>query len=112
VQLERALTLIQGGEINVGDVLAAAPTQRKLMVKTPKALNKQTGKETWTANAFSVNNWGSRTASFSRAARSKGKVVVKDITSMAWKLLKKSKSGLEGYLSDDNDEDLDERAFV
>lgn len=112
MQLERALTLIKDGEINVGDVLAATPVQRKLMVKTPKTFNKQTGKETWTANAFSVNNWGSQTISFAKAARSKGKAVVKDITTMAWKLLKKPKSGLEGYLSDDDDEELDDRAFV
>jgi hypothetical protein len=112
MQLERALTLIQDGEINVGDVLAAAPAQRKLMVKTPKTLNTSTGKETWTANAFSVNNWGSQTASFAKSARSKGGDMMKDITLMAWKLLKKPKSGLEGYLSDDGDEELDERAFV
>ncbi|OJA15322.1 hypothetical protein AZE42_10864 [Rhizopogon vesiculosus] len=82
------------------------------MIKTPKSLNTYTGNVTWTANAFSVNNWDSQTASFAKSARSKGNNVLKDITSTAWKLLKKPKSGLEDCLSDDLSDDLDERAFV
>ncbi|KAG1883444.1 hypothetical protein F4604DRAFT_1677762 [Suillus subluteus] len=111
VQLERALRLINDNVINVEDVLAAPPAQRKLMLKTPKALNKATGKETSTVYAFSVSNWGSATNSFSKSARLKGKNLTKDITSMARKLLKRSKSGLEDFLSNDFEE-LDERAMV
>jgi hypothetical protein len=102
VQLERALCLIKDNIINIEDVLAASLAQCKLMVKTPKAFNKATGKETWTAHAFSENNWGSATHSFSKPARQTWKMIMRDITSMSWKLLKKPKSGLEDFISDDN----------
>ncbi|KAG0699686.1 hypothetical protein DFH29DRAFT_780955, partial [Suillus ampliporus] len=89
--LERALMLIKIGCINIEDVLAVGPAQHRLMVKTPKVLNKATGKETWTVNAFSVNNWGSQTLVFSKSAWAKGDEAMKTIVSMAWKVLKKSK---------------------
>ncbi|KAG1849620.1 hypothetical protein C8R48DRAFT_677043 [Suillus tomentosus] len=110
--LERALKLIKDNVINIEDVLAAPPAQRKLMVKTPKVLNKATGKETSTAHAFSVNNWGPATHSFSKSARLKGKDIMSDITLMSWKLLKKSKSGLEDFISDDDSEELNVRLLV
>ncbi|KAG2149551.1 hypothetical protein BD769DRAFT_1381341 [Suillus cothurnatus] len=110
--LERALKLIKDNVINIEDVLAAPPAQRKLMVKTPKVLNKATGKETSTAHAFSVNNWGPATHSFSKSARLKGKDIMSDITLMSWKLLKKSKSRLEDFVSDDDSEELDVRLLV
>ncbi|KAG1902158.1 uncharacterized protein F5891DRAFT_978876 [Suillus fuscotomentosus] len=105
--LEHALKLIKDNVINIEDVLAAPPAQHKLMVKTPKVLNKATGKETSTAHAFSVNNWGPATHSFSKLACLKGKDIMSDITLMSWKLLKKSKSELEDFISDDNSEELD-----
>ncbi|KAG1746415.1 hypothetical protein EDB19DRAFT_1609005, partial [Suillus lakei] len=89
--LERALTLISNGDINVEVVLAAAPAQHRLMVKTPKVLNKATGKETWAIHTFSVSNWGSQTLAFSRSVQAKGDGAIKAISSMAWKVLKKSK---------------------
>ncbi|KAG1751266.1 uncharacterized protein EDB91DRAFT_595426, partial [Suillus paluster] len=110
--LERALRLINDNIIKVEDVLAAPPALRKLMLKTPKMLNKATGKETWTACAFSVNNWGSATNSFSKSARTKGKTLTKDITSMAQKLLKKSNSRLNDFFSNSDSEEFDERALV
>ncbi|KAG2135311.1 hypothetical protein DEU56DRAFT_949263 [Suillus clintonianus] len=110
--LERALRLINDNIIKVEDVLAAPPALRKLMLKTPKMLNKATGKETWTACAFSVNNWGSATNSFSKSARTKGKTLTKDITSMARKLLKKSNSRLNDFFSNSDSEEFDERALV
>jgi hypothetical protein len=112
VQLEHALKLIKDNVINIEDVLAAPPAQHKLMVKTPKVLNKATGKETSTAHAFLVNNWGPATHSFSKSAHLKGKDIMSDITLMSWKLLKKSKSRLEDFVSDDDSEELDVRLLV
>lgn len=112
MQLERALKLIKDNVINIEDVLAAPLVQCKLMVKTLKVLNKATGKEISTAHAFLVNNWGPATHSFSKSARLKGKDIMSDITSMSWKLLKKSKSGLEDFISDDDSEELDMRLLV
>jgi hypothetical protein len=98
-QLERALTLISNNDINVEDVLAAGPAQHRSMVRAPKVLNKATGKETWTIHAFSVSNWGSQTLAFSKSVQAKGDEAIKTISSMAWKVLKKSKSqtGLESF---------------
>lgn len=110
--LERALTLISNGDINVEDVLVAVPAQRRLMMKTPKVLNKATGKETWTIHAFSVSNWGSQTLAFSRSVQVKGDEAIKTIASMAWKVLKKSKSGLESFLDEDESVENDPRAFL
>ncbi|KAG1719918.1 uncharacterized protein EDB91DRAFT_1351777 [Suillus paluster] len=70
--LEHTLRLINNNVINIEDVLAAPPAQCKLMLKTPKVLNKATGKETSTAYAFSVNNWGSATNSFLKSGSSEG----------------------------------------
>lgn len=112
LQLERALTLISNGDINVEDVLAAVPAQRRLMMKTPKVLNKATGKETWTIHAFSVSNWGPQTLAFSRSVQAKGDEAIKTIASMAWKVLKKSKSGLESFLDEDESVENDPRAFL
>ncbi|KAG1734436.1 uncharacterized protein EDB91DRAFT_1084090 [Suillus paluster] len=81
--LEHALMLIKIGCINIEDVLAAGPAQCRFMVKTPKVLNKATRKKTWTANAFSVNNWGSKTLAFSKSAWAKGDEAMKSIVSMA-----------------------------
>ncbi|KAG2046351.1 hypothetical protein BDR06DRAFT_899403, partial [Suillus hirtellus] len=110
--LERALTLISNGDINVEDVLTAVPAQCRLMMKTPKVLNKATGKETWMIHAFSVSNWGSQTLAFSRSVQAKGDEVIKTIASMAWKVLKKSKSGLESFLNEDESVENDPRAFL
>ncbi|KAG2745187.1 hypothetical protein P692DRAFT_20742294, partial [Suillus brevipes Sb2] len=112
--LERALTLISNNDINVEDVLAAGPAQRRSMVRAPKVLNKATGKETWTIHAFSVSNWGSQTLAFSKSVQAKGDEAIKTISSMAWKVLKKSKSqaGLESFLDDDESIENDPRAFL
>jgi hypothetical protein len=114
LQLERALTLISNNDINVEDVLAAGPAQRRSMVRAPKVLNKATGKETWTIHAFSVSNWGSQTLAFSKSVQAKGDEAIKTISSMAWKVLKKSKSqaGLESFLNDDESIENDPRAFL
>jgi hypothetical protein len=90
----------------------AAPAQRWLMVKMPKVLNKAAGKETWTTHTFSVRNWGSQTLAFSRSVQAKGDEAIKTIASMAWKVLKKSKSGLESFLNEDESIENDPCAFL
>ncbi|KAG1734268.1 uncharacterized protein EDB91DRAFT_1251058 [Suillus paluster] len=110
--LEHALTLISNSDINIEDVLTAAPAQRRLMVKTPKVLNKATRKETWTIHTFSVSNWGSQMLAFSRSVQAKGDMAIKTIASMAWKVLKKSKSGHESFLNEDDSVENDPHAFL
>ncbi|KAG2032084.1 hypothetical protein BDR03DRAFT_1015557 [Suillus americanus] len=93
--LECALTLISNSDINVEDVL-----------------NKATGKEIWTIHTFSVSNWGSQTLAFLKLVQAKGDRAIKTIASMAWKVLKKSKSGLESFLNEDDSIENDPHAFL
>ena len=60
-QLERALRLIQRGDIDIGDQISA---RSKATVKTPFKFNKATGKESSAALLFSEQNWGSCTREY------------------------------------------------
>ena len=88
----------------------------KRKLRTPKTLNKLTGKESTTEYAFSINNWGSATTAYMKSVNKKGDIAIKTTTSMARKLLKKSSgAGLEKYLrlGDASDsEEIDSRAML
>lgn len=79
-------------------------------LKTPKTLNKATGKETVSEHAFSIAKWKSKTDTFIRAAAKKGEAATELTVSMAWKLLKKP--GFDKYTSNDSFEDEDDRVDV
>ncbi|KAG2098387.1 uncharacterized protein F5147DRAFT_777628 [Suillus discolor] len=91
------------------------PAQMKRKLWTPKTFNKATGKDSTTENAFSINNWGSVTASYVVAIKAKGDDYMRTTTLTARKLLKKSGSvGLQKYFrtDDDGSEAVDIRAIL
>ncbi|KAG2145170.1 hypothetical protein DEU56DRAFT_732261, partial [Suillus clintonianus] len=59
VSLERAFTLIAENTVAI-DVPDAPAVGRKARLKTPKTLNRATGKESGTEHAFSVAKWGAK----------------------------------------------------
>lgn len=116
-QLERAINCICDGVVDIEvDTLDLRPAQRKRKLRTPKSFNKATGILSTTEHAFSINNWGSVTTSYVVSVKKKGDTFLKDTTSMAQKLLKKSGStSLLKYLclnDDDESEEIDRRAFL
>ncbi|KAG1807564.1 hypothetical protein EV424DRAFT_1543854 [Suillus variegatus] len=97
------------------DTLDLGPTQMKHKLWMPKTFNKATGKDSTTENAFSINNWGSVTASYVVAIKVKGDDYMRTTTFTARKLLKKLGSvGLQKYFRTDNDdsEAIDIRAIL
>lgn len=92
------------------------PAQMKRKLRTPKTFNRSTGKDSTTEHTFSINNWGSVTTAYLVAVKKKGDLFLKDTTSTARKLLKKSGgAGLDRYLrlnDDDESEDFDKRAML
>jgi len=109
---------IRDGVIDVNaDTLDMGPTQMKRKLRTPKTLNKATGKESTTEYAFSISNWGPATAAFLQSVHKKSANTVLDITSTARMLLKKSGgAGIDKYLyyvNHANDsEEVDQRAML
>ncbi|KAG2058780.1 hypothetical protein BDR06DRAFT_1003954 [Suillus hirtellus] len=86
------------------DTLDLGPAQMKHKLRTLKTFNKATSKDSTTENAFSINNWGSVTASYVVAIKAKGDDYMRTTTLMARKLLKKSGSvSLQKYFHTDDD---------
>ncbi|KAG1904328.1 uncharacterized protein F5891DRAFT_977190 [Suillus fuscotomentosus] len=114
--LERAIKRLRVNAIDIDvDTLDLGPAQMKRKLRTPKTFNKATGKDSTTENAFSINNWGSVTASYVVAIKAKGDDYMRTTTLTARKLLKKSGSvGLQKYFrtDDDGSEAVDIRAIL
>jgi len=79
-QLERALRLIQRGDI---DIDAQISTRGKATAKTPLKFNKATGKESSVALSFSEQNWGSCTREYFTSVNKRDDATLKEIVSMA-----------------------------
>lgn len=94
-QLERALRLIQRGDIDIGDQTSA---RSKATVKMPFKFNKAIGKESSTALLFSEQNWGSCTREYLMSINKRDVATLKEIVSMASAL---KTSALDGILSED-----------
>lgn len=111
-QLERAFALLVDNAVSIENLEDAdmPTTAQKTRFKTPKTLNKATGKETGTEHAFSVVKWGMKTAAFVRAAKKKGPEATRLMASMAYKHLKKP--GGEKYASIDSEDEMDDREDV
>ncbi|KAG1903739.1 uncharacterized protein F5891DRAFT_977309 [Suillus fuscotomentosus] len=114
--LERAIKRLRVNAIDIDvDTLDLGPAQMKRKLRTPKTFNKATGKDSTTENAFSINNWGSVTASYVVAIKAKGDDYMRTTTLTARKLLKKLGSvGLQKYFrtDDDGSEAVDIRAIL
>ncbi|KAG2107613.1 uncharacterized protein F5147DRAFT_774057 [Suillus discolor] len=114
--LERAIKRLRVNAIDIDvDTLDLGPAQMKRKLRTLKTFNKATGKDSTTENAFSINNWGSVTASYVVAIKAKGDDYMRTTTLTARKLLKKSGSvGLQKYFrtDDDGSEAVDIRAIL
>ncbi|KAG1889011.1 uncharacterized protein F5891DRAFT_1198892 [Suillus fuscotomentosus] len=112
VSLERAFSLLADNTVTIDheDHLGLPITARRARLKTPKTLNKATGKETVSEHAFSIAKWKSKTDAFIRAAAKKGEAATELTVSMAWKLLKKP--SFDKYTSNDSFKDEDDRADV
>ncbi|KAG1727945.1 uncharacterized protein EDB91DRAFT_1253683 [Suillus paluster] len=114
--LERAIKRLRVNAIDIDvDTLDLGPAQMKRKLRTPKTFNKATGKDSTTKNAFSINNWGSATASYVVAIKVKGDNYMRTTTLTARKLLKKLGGvGLQKYFrtDDDNSEAVDRRAML
>ncbi|KAG1850263.1 hypothetical protein C8R48DRAFT_676782 [Suillus tomentosus] len=83
----------------------------KTCFKTPKTLNKVTGKETSTEHmAFSVVKWGSKTTAFIHAAQKKGLEAIQLTASMAYKHLRKP--CVEKYTSINSDDEMGDREDI
>jgi len=94
-QLERALRLIQRGDIDIGDQISA---RGKATVKMPFKFNKATGKESSAALLFSEQNWGSCTREYLMSVNKRDVATLKEIVSMASAL---KTSALDGILLED-----------
>ncbi|KAG1895799.1 uncharacterized protein F5891DRAFT_1193809 [Suillus fuscotomentosus] len=107
--LERAIKCLSDGAINIdSDALDMRPAQRKRKLQTLRTFNKATGNHSTTEHAFSINDWGSVTTSYVTGVKKKGESFLRETTSMARKLLKKSgNAALRKYISL-NDEDEEE----
>ncbi|KAG2109687.1 uncharacterized protein F5147DRAFT_772972 [Suillus discolor] len=103
--LERAIKRLCVNAIDIDvDTLDLGPAQMKRKLRTLKTFNKATGKDSTTENAFSINNWGSVTASYVVAIKAKGDDYMRTTTLTARKLLKKWGSvGLQKYFRTDDD---------
>ncbi|KAG1888703.1 hypothetical protein F4604DRAFT_1915744 [Suillus subluteus] len=112
VLLERAFDLIKDSIISIDHLedTDVPATSRKTCFKTPKTLNKVTGKETSTEHTFSVVKWGSKTTAFICTAQKKGLEAIQLTVSMAYKHLKKP--GAEKHASIDSDDEMDDREDV
>ncbi|KAG1747792.1 uncharacterized protein EDB91DRAFT_1079509 [Suillus paluster] len=108
VSLERAFSLLSDNAVSIENLKDAnmPTTARKTRFKTPKTLNKATGKEMGTEHAFSVIKWGMKTAAFVRAAKKKGLEATRLMASMAYKHLKKPGASI------DSDNEMDDREDV
>ncbi|KAG1897369.1 uncharacterized protein F5891DRAFT_982751 [Suillus fuscotomentosus] len=88
--LKRTIKRLRVNAIDIDvDTLDLGPAQMKRKLWTPKTFNKATGKDSTTENAFSINNWGSVTASYVVAIKAKGDDYMRTTTLTAQKLLKK-----------------------
>ncbi|KAG1717848.1 uncharacterized protein EDB91DRAFT_1259163 [Suillus paluster] len=108
VLLEHAFSLLSDNAISIENLEDAdmPTTAWKTRFKTPKTLNKATGKETGMEHAFSVVKWGMKTAAFVRAAKKKGPEATCLTASMAYKHLKKPGASI------DSDDEMDDREDV
>ena len=93
-QLERALRLIQRGDIDIGGQISA---RDKAAVKLPFKY-KVTGKESTTGLLFSKQNWGSCTREYSASVNKRDVVTLEEIVSMARAI---KASTLDGVSSED-----------
>ena len=79
-QLERALRLIQRGDIDIDDQIS---TRGKATAKTPLKLNKAPGKESSAALSFSKQNWGSCSREYFMSINKRDVATLKEIVSKA-----------------------------
>ncbi|KIM60854.1 hypothetical protein SCLCIDRAFT_123415, partial [Scleroderma citrinum Foug A] len=94
-QLERALHLIQRGDIDIDDQIS---TRGKATTKMPLKFNKVTGKELSIALSFSKQNWGSCTHEYFMSINKRDITALKEIISMVSAL---NTSTLDGISSED-----------
>ncbi|KAG1901073.1 uncharacterized protein F5891DRAFT_1187771 [Suillus fuscotomentosus] len=112
VSLEHTFSLLADNTVTIDheDHLGLPITARRAHLKTPKTLNKATGKETVSEHPFSIAKWKSKTDTFICVAAKKGEAATELTVSMAWKLLKKP--GFDKYTSNDSFEDEDDHADI
>ncbi|KAG2353225.1 hypothetical protein BDR07DRAFT_1496672 [Suillus spraguei] len=104
VSLEHAFSLVAEDTITINNPEAPTAGQR-VHLRTPKSLNKITGKETGTEHTFSFAKWGPKTALFIQGANKKGAASIQLTMSMASKYLKKP--GFDNHNSTDSADEVD-----
>ncbi|KAF9230994.1 hypothetical protein BU15DRAFT_56663 [Melanogaster broomeanus] len=112
LQVERALTLIQKGHIDVDNSLRSIKGG-KLSVTLPKSLNKYTGKQTSAPYLFSDQLWGRAVRSYAHSISTRGDDYIHDIVQLARETMQGT--GVLPHSTDagsDEPEELDERAYL
>ncbi|KAF8127959.1 hypothetical protein EV363DRAFT_1093884, partial [Boletus edulis] len=87
--LERAVQFIKDGVINIKDIHAAVEVTGRLdsrLIKLPKVINPQTGKETRVPYMFSSDNWGGNTLSYREAIARRLQSWIQETFSFAYTL--------------------------
>ncbi|KIK79839.1 hypothetical protein PAXRUDRAFT_16112 [Paxillus rubicundulus Ve08.2h10] len=110
--VERALTLIQKGHINVDNSLRSIKGG-KLSVTLPKSLNKYTGKQTSAPYLFSDQLWGHAVRSYAHSISTRGDDYIHDIVQLARETMQGT--GVLPHSTDtgsDEPEELDEHAYL
>ncbi|KAG1808944.1 uncharacterized protein BJ212DRAFT_1302836 [Suillus subaureus] len=112
VSLKHAFALLGDNAVSIKNLEDAdmPTTAQKTCFKTPKTLNKATGKKMGTEHAFSVVKWGMKTAAFVWAANKKGPEATCLMASMAYKHLKKP--GGKKYASINSEDEMDDHEDV
>jgi hypothetical protein len=111
-QVERALTLIQKGHIDIDKSLKSIKGG-KLSITLPKSLNKFTGKQTSATYLFSDQLWGRAVRSYAHSVSTRGDEYIHDIIQLARETVQGT--GVLPLSTDagsDEPEELDERAYL
>ncbi|KIJ08242.1 hypothetical protein PAXINDRAFT_102642 [Paxillus involutus ATCC 200175] len=110
--VERALTLIQKGHIDVNKSLKSIKGG-KLSITLPKSLNKYTGKQSSTPYIFSDQLWGRAVRSYAHSISTRGNEYIHDIVQLARETVQGTGVlPLSTDVGSDEPEELDERAYL
>ncbi|KIJ07271.1 hypothetical protein PAXINDRAFT_19532 [Paxillus involutus ATCC 200175] len=110
--VERALTLIQKGHIDVDKSLKSIKGG-KLSITLPKSLNKYTGKQTSAPYLFSDQHWGRAVRSYAHSLSTRGDDYIHDIIQLARETVRGTGVlSLSTEVGSDEPEEFDERAYL